>query len=128
MIDVIASRNLVQTICKKEIIINSIDREQLTRAYADGLLRLNQIIRLLFTLEKKGLILLQREQGKDTVNVCLNEALLKNQFFNKELFKLELANLKVFNSSIQRITQLTLENLLIRMFDNHGIKRWASSL
>lgn len=127
LIDFISSRELVVTIKRSGMIVNPIDRELLTRAYADGLLRLNQIIRLLFTLEKKGLIILQRQPDKDTIDVSLKKEAVQDVFFDKELFKLELSNLKSLSETVQRITSLTLDTLLNKLFDNHGIKTWAES-
>ncbi len=125
MIDFVSNRNLANTIKNKGVIVNPIDRELFTRAYANGLLRLNQIIRLLFTLENQGLIKLEREQGKDVVNICLTDLALKNTFFDKELFKLELNNLNLLSTTIQRSSSLTLDTLLTKLFENHGIKTWA---
>lgn len=127
MIDFVSNRNLSNTVRNGQVVINPIDRELFTRAYANGLLRLNQIVRLLFTLEKQGYILLEREQGKDIVNICLNKDAKSNPFFDKELFKLELSNLNILTSTIQRTTSLNLETLLNKLFDNYGIKTWAKS-
>lgn len=125
MIDFISNRSLAITVTHTQLLINPVDRELFTRAYANGLLRLNQIIRLLFTLESQGLIELQREDGKDIVNVCLKSEAKSNPFFDKELFKLELTNLDILSKSIQRTSSLNLETLLTKLFDNHGIKTWA---
>jgi hypothetical protein len=54
ILDFISNRNLAKTLSQNTIIYNPLDRELFTRAYANGLLRLNEIIRLLFTLEKRG--------------------------------------------------------------------------
>lgn len=125
MIDFVSDRSLANTIKTSELIKNPIDREMFTRAYANGLLRLNQIARLLFTLEKQELVKLEREQGKDVVNVCLTESAKTNPFFDKELFKLELSNLNLLSTTIQRTTSLSLDTMLIKLFENHGIKTWA---
>ena len=125
MIDFVSNRSLTNIVKNNEVILNPIDRELFTRAYANGLLRLNQIIRLLFTLEKQGLITLEREPGKDTVNICLNSAAVNNSFFDKQLFKLELDNLSMLSGAIQRTSSLTLGTLLTKLFDNHGITTWA---
>jgi hypothetical protein len=126
LIDFVSNRNLAQTASSNMILLNPVDRELFTRAYANGMLRLNQVIRLLFTLEKRGFVTLERELGADTVNVCLNKEAIDKSFFNKDLFKPELNNLKLIKASVQRTTVLTLENLLTRLFDNHGIRRWAN--
>lgn len=125
LIDFVSNRNLAQTLVKKGLLLNPIDRELFTRAYANGLLRLNQIIRLLFTLEKKGFITLQRDAGRDIVDVCINEQAIPATFFQAELFKFELSNVSALNVTVKRITVLTLDTLLERLFENHGIKTWA---
>lgn len=126
LIDFISNRNLTQTISKQTRLFNPVDRELFTRAYANGMLRLNQIVRLLFTLEKRGLVILDREPDKDVVNVCLNKAAVEQAFFDKELFQLEIGNIEILNKSIPRTNILALDTLLERLFDNYGIKTWAN--
>lgn len=125
LIDFVSNRNLASTLEKSGYLLNPVDREQFTRAYANGLIRVNQLSRLLFTLEKKQVVILSRDEG-GIMNVCLNQEALSKTFLDKKLFKFEIDNLKTIAVNIQRLNVLTLETLLERLFDNHGIKRWVN--
>ena len=128
LIDFISNRNLAVTLKQSGPVLNVIDRELFTRAYADGLLRLNQVIRLLFTLEKRGFIQLKREIKTNTIDVCVIPGNQLNDFFDKKLFKLEAENLDVIKAAIPKLNVLTLDTLLNRLFDNHGVRTWDKFL
>lgn len=125
LIDFVSNRNLAFTLEKPGYLLNPVDREQFTRAYANGLIRVNQISRLLFTLEKKQVVILSRDDG-GIMNVCLKKESLNATFLDKKLFRFELDNLKTMTAHVQRLNVLSLETLLERLFDNHGIKRWVN--
>lgn len=124
LVDFVANRNLAATLTQNGRMLNEIDRELFTRAYAEGLLRLNQIIRLLFTLEKQGIVSLTRDGEKNVIDVCLKPTDQLQSFFDKSLFQAELRNLEIIRQAVSHLNTLSLETLLIRLFEKHGIKTW----
>lgn len=123
--DFVSNRSLAKTVTQKNTSLNSVDRDLFTRAFADGLLRINHLYRLLYTLEKKGLVKLEKDSISNTINVCLTDEALDKKFFDQEIFKAEFDNIKLLKNTITRTTALTLETLLTKLFDNYGIKRWV---
>lgn len=118
LINILENRNHGQS-------LNAIDKELLTRTYTSGMIRQGQLIRLLFTLEKKNFIVLEKDGGQNTVNICLSKEGIPEDLFNSDIFKPETSNMKTLKKHISRLNQLTLETLLSKLFDNYGIKRWA---
>jgi hypothetical protein len=126
LVDFISDRSLAETINSRKTKLNPNDREQFVRAYGNGLLRMNEIIKLLFTLEKKGIVSLNKEIGKDTIDVCLNKENITIGFFDHDLFSFELNNLSILKDNIPKSNILTLDTLLTRLFNKYGIITWAN--
>jgi hypothetical protein len=103
--------------------LSAIDKELLTRTYTSGMIMQGQLIRLLFTLENKNFIVLEKDDVQSTVNVCLNKGRIPEDLFNSDIFKPENNNMKILKKHLLRLNQLTLETLLNKLFDNYGIKR-----
>ena len=127
LIDFVADYKLAKVIrqAENQVYLSPIDRDLLMRSYSNGMIRLKQIIRLLFTLEKKGLITLERNPNTNVVDVCLNADFITNELLNEELFRSEFQNTAHLKANIKRLNALTLESTLKRLFDNYGISRWA---
>jgi hypothetical protein len=127
LIDFVADYNLANIISRNENHnqLNSLDRELLMRTYSNGMIRLNQIIRLLFTLEKRGLIQLEKDATSSIVDVSLQKQMIPENLFDTELFQSELNNSIFLKNNIKRLSSLTLETTLQKLFDNYGITRWA---
>jgi hypothetical protein len=127
LIEFVSDYNLINIINNKKNLnsINIIDRELLTRAYSNGLLRKGQLLRLLFTLEKKDYIILEKENNSNIINVSLNEKSLPKNIFRTEHFEAETNNLVILKGNIQRINRISLDTLLTKLFVNFGVKTWA---
>ena len=104
--------------------LNPLDKEYLFSSYSTGLSRRSEILKLLFTLEKKKLVILERGNN-NMINVSLNKEILPASFLDKKIFKKEYSNLDSFCSTIQRVTALTLETMLDRIYKQNGIATWA---
>lgn len=117
--------NIVKSNSRNHKLLNSVDRELLMRTYSNGMVRLNQLIRLFFTLEKKGLITLEKNNNKNVVDICLNDVSEISALLDDSLFELEMQNIAHLKTTIQRLNSLSLETMLKRLFDDYGISRWA---
>lgn len=128
LIDFVADYNLIKIVRQKGVDKNklgTVDRELLLRTYSNGMIRINQMIRLLFTLEKKGFITLERNPKNSVVDVCLNESPLLKNLLDDSLFAIEMENVSHLKTRLQRLSALSLETMLQRLFDEYGISRWA---
>lgn len=106
--------------------LNYADRETLTRSYSSGMLRMNEIIKLLFALEKKELLHLVKNRSNGHLDIYLNDKPLPSDLFDKDLFKIELNNINLLKANISRLSTLKLETLLERLYYNYGITKWVT--
>lgn len=125
LVEFVSDYNLANILGNREG-LNPIDRDLLTRTYSNGMIRQNQLIRLLFTLEKHNLVVLEKEKTTGTVSVSLKKESLPEGFFNSELFQPETNNMVSLTKNIQKLSLLTLEKMLQRLFDNYGLTRWQT--
>jgi len=126
IIDFIKDERLVYILNNLDTVSpNNIDKEYLFNSYSNGLTRRSEILKLLFTLEKKGFISLEKGNISSLVNVTLNKKHLPNSFIDKDIFNKEYNNLNGLKSSIKRISTLTLDTMLGKIYRDRGIKTWA---
>ncbi|MFP8487642.1 hypothetical protein ACKGJO_00945 [Gracilimonas sp. Q87] len=104
--------------------LNQVDKSRLNRAYSNGLLRLEGLNRLLFSLEKNGLIKLRQNKSRTALDITLSNSPKLKWFFNEEAFELEKENADKLRSEIKYLTRLKLENVLVNVFNNYGVSTW----
>jgi len=105
--------------------LNPIDKECLFNSYSTGLSRRSEILKLLFTLEKKNYINLNKGDTQSFINVSLNKKAVPAEFFNKNVFSNEYSNIKAFSKCVQRLSSLKLDTMLERIYAQNGISTWA---
>lgn len=105
--------------------LNPIDKEYLFNSYTVGLSRRSELLKLLFTLEKRNYVTLEKSNTKSFVNVTLNYEAIPKGFFNKELFLKEYRNMDILKNSVKRLSVLNLETMLEQIYRNNGIITWA---
>jgi hypothetical protein len=82
------------------------------------------VLKLLFTLEKKNYIFLQKGGSQSEIDVSLNERSIPNNFFNKKLFAQEYNNIRIFCNNVSRLSVLRLDTMLNRVYEQNGIMTW----
>lgn len=105
--------------------LNPVDREYLFTSYSVGLGRRSEILKLLFTLEKRKFVTLDKANTRSMVNVTLNPEEIPSAFFDKEMFGKEYKNMESFSALVKRLSTLKLETMLERVYGNNGISTWA---
>lgn len=105
--------------------LNPIDKEYLFNSYSVGLSRRSEVLKLLFTLEKKGYVILEKGNAHSLVNISLNVDGLPEDFLNKEVYSKEYKNIKAFSSKIKRLGILNLNTMLERIYEDNGVQLWA---
>lgn len=108
---------------EKDSLSNS-DVRELTRLYSNGILRLKEINKLYYTLDNRKIITLERKDNSDILNISLNESKLPGDFFDTELFEVEIENAKLIKSRLKRLTGITLDSLREKLFTDKGVKAW----
>ncbi len=105
--------------------LNPIDKEHLFSSYSVGLGRRSEILKLLFTLEKKNYIVLEKGGARSLANVSLNKSAVPKEFFDKDIFSQEYRNIRVFSQCVKRLATLKLDTMLKRIYKQNGISIWA---
>jgi len=106
--------------------LNYRDKEALTRSYSSGLVRINEILKLLFALEKKGLIGIEKNTVNSQLDVYLKEEVVPTSLFENSTFKLETDNANMLKRVVQRLSVIKLETLLSALYYDHGITKWVN--
>lgn len=106
--------------------VNTRDRESLTRSYSSGLVRMNEILKLLFALEKKGILQLVKNPSNGNLDLFLNKSAIPKDLFENDIFKFELDNANMLKKNFSRISSIKLETFLGNFYYNYGITKWLT--
>ncbi len=104
--------------------LNSKDHELLLDSYSNGLMRRSEILKLLFMLEKRGLVMLERGKAQE-INVSLSTDKLPDDFLSKNVFESENKNIVSVSKKVGRLASLTLETMLKRIYTDNGVRTWV---
>ena len=100
------------------------EKEILYESYKDGVTQITRFNSLLITLEKRGLITLRKSKSLDTLDLTLNKDVIPKEFFSKKEFGNEYEKIKKLKSSVERITALSLDTFIERVYKNNCVKTW----
>ena len=124
LIDFISDSRLSRLLDNPTTHYNIADKDFLNRSYANGLLRMNEILKLLFALEKHKIITLLKDNDSNSLDVYLNTEELARSFWDWELFLNEKQNLSRLKTNIPKLKSLKLETLLSKLYYNYSDKQW----
>lgn len=105
-------------------ILNESDKRELTKLYSNGFIRQKEINKLFYTLDNRGLIHLTRKENSDILDVTLNKSKFPAEFFDGELFEVEIQNSMLVKNHISRLSSITLDTLKKKVFMDKGVKVW----
>ena len=104
---------------------NPVDKETLFNSFTEGLLKKNEVLKLLFALEKRGYVKLQRRNNSTEIDVSLLEENIPSGFFSKDVFASEFNNISILMKVVKRLKALTLDTMLSKLYVENGVKVWA---
>lgn len=105
--------------------LNPVDRELLFDSYSNGLMKRSEILKLIFTLEKKGFVELEKGTEKSVLNITLNKTAIPESFFNSQVFENEYIRAKKLKKLVSRLNTLKFETMLEKIYSVNGVKTWA---
>ncbi|MFF3025665.1 hypothetical protein ACFVRR_24095 [Gottfriedia sp. NPDC057948] len=79
---------------------------------------------ILFTLEKKGYLTLEKNNTRKSIDVKLTRNSIKREFFKSDMFNTEIQNINSFKSYYQRLSFLSIESLIEKLFKERGVIIW----
>lgn len=92
--------------------------------YINGKLRESILKSILFTLEKKGYLKLEKDNKRKCITVQLIKNTLSREYLDSELFQLERENIMRFKRYYQRLSFIGLESLIEKLFKEKGVIIW----
>jgi len=105
--------------------VNPVDRELLFSSYTNAELHKREVYKILFSLRRKGFLSIERTDTAEILDVSLVASALPRDFLNSEYFEKERANAAQLKQIVQRISMLTFETLLERLYKDRGVGVWA---
>ncbi|WP_411992111.1 hypothetical protein [Agarivorans sp. DSG3-1] len=104
--------------------LNPKDYECLLDSYSNGLTLRSEILKLLFVLEKRGYVSLNRGKAQE-IDVTLTKNNLPSGFLNSNVFASESKNIKDISKKYGRLASLTLDTMLNKIYVDNGVRTWA---
>lgn len=92
--------------------------------YINAKLREPILKSILFTLEKKGYLTLEKNNKRKSIDVRLNSNSIRKEFLNAEIFKVETQNINHFKVNFQRLSFINVDSLIERIFKEKGVIIW----
>jgi hypothetical protein len=104
--------------------MNPKDHERLLDSYSSGLTRRSEILKLLFVLEKRGYVVLERGRAQE-INLTLSKDQLPEEFLGKSMFEFEYKNIRSVSKKVRRLASLTLDTMLSKIYTDNGVRTWV---
>lgn len=106
--------------------LNPVDRELLFLSFTNAELHKREIFKILFSLEKRGLVSLSKTEVAEVLEVELRSKDMPDGFFDDQLFALERENAGRIRQVFPRIAALSFETLVDRIYVDRGVRVWVS--
>lgn|GEM_PF-584707 len=107
-------------------VANAVDRELLFSSYANAELHKREVFKIIFSMERRGFLKMQRTANPLILDISLTSNELPKEFFSNETFAAEKANAERLKGLIPRLSVLTFDSLLERLYQDRGVRVWAS--
>lgn len=111
---------------QQRTVANSLDREFLFSSFTNAELHKNEVFKILFSLERGRYISIQRTDVAEILDVTLVSGNLPKDFFASDHFDNERRNADELKKLVSRISMLTFDSLLERLYADRGVRVWAS--
>jgi len=105
--------------------LNPYDKECLFASYSEGLSKRSEILKLVFTLEKKGFLVLSKGKRKEEIDVSLVKEKIPEGCFDPDVFSLDYQRVLIVKKSVPRLKGMILETMLERIYSDNGVKTWG---
>ena len=127
LVDIISDKNLLGILVRNDFgeIRNPIDRKHLVKSYTDCQIKTSEYLKLLFSLERQGYVVLSSAKRMSQIDVELKRDVVGKEFFNTDIFGEEKNNITKLKSEISRISSINFETLIDRIYTAEREIRWA---
>ena len=84
----------------------------------------SEILKLLFALEKKGYVSLNKGKAQE-IDVSLKKENLPDEFLDNSVFEMESKNISDVSKKVRRLAALTLDTMLGKIYVENGVRTWG---
>ena len=107
-------------------ISNAVDRELLFAAFSKAELLKREIYKLLLSMDRRDLVTAEpSKSAPGLIDISLKTESVSTEFFENELFNHERANARTLRTMVPRLSSLTMETFLERVYISRGVRAWA---
>lgn len=107
-------------------VANAADRELLFSSYTNAELHKREVFKIIFSMERRGFLRMQRADSPEVLDIALISDGIPQNFFKNSSFAEEKANAEKLKELVPRLSLLTFESLLDRLYRERGVRVWAS--
>lgn len=127
LVQLAGDENVVRILKRYEdrLINNAEDREKLFVTFTNGELNKREIFKLVLALERRGLLRVERTATPEVLDVQLNRSELPTDFLSNEIFKTDRAIISDLKKVIPRLSRLTMDTFLHKVYGSRGVNVWA---
>jgi len=104
---------------------NGVDRELLFAAYAKAEMLKRETYKLLLSMHGRGLVQAEPNSNLGVVDVTLKDDAIDEAFFEDRLFEQERTNARTLRALVPRLSTLTMETFLEKVYVKRGVRAWA---
>lgn len=105
---------------------NPVDRELLFSSYANAELHKREVFKILFSMERRGYLKMQRTEKIEELDITLLGENLPKGFFRSDTFVDERTNAETLKRLLPRVSTWTFDTLLERLYRERGVNVWVS--
>ncbi len=105
---------------------NAVDRELLFSSFTNAELHKREVFKIIFSLRRRGFVSVERTDTAEVLDVTLELASLPQGFLKSENFIEERANATDLKRIVPRISALSFDTLLERLYMDRGVRVWAA--
>jgi hypothetical protein len=107
-------------------VANAADRELLFSSYTTSELHKREVFKIIFSMERRGFVRMQRTENPEVLDIALISDGIPQGFFENDSFADEKANSEKLKKLVPRLSLLTFETLLDRLYRDRGVRVWVS--
>lgn len=101
---------------------NISDIDLISKAFIEGLVNIENTKRGVFILEKRKIITVNKKDN----SIYINSKNINKEFELNKVFNYEIINLEDFNALFDRISMLTLNTFIEKVFKDNGVESWQA--
>lgn len=110
---------------QERTVVNPVDRELLFTSFTTAELQKPEVFKILFSLEKRGYVVIERTAEAEVLDVRLVSDSLPQKFFETPRFDKEHRNATLLKQLVKLIPSLTFSTLIDKLYRNRGVRVWA---